>query len=106
VRRAALVLALTLAGGCTSQQLADDEAKIREALVGISRGADWLVAHKVEVDAAFDVSIEAAKSNPTLRAKLQSAKDHYDAGDVAYAEGYVNLGVALVTPTPPTTAPK
>ena len=105
--RIAAVLAVTLAG-CTAQQLADDEARAHAALVSIAQGADWLVAHKAEVDAALDVSIAAAKSNPTLQAKLQGAKDHFDAGDVAYASGYIALGAAAFAPAAPvvSTAPK
>ena len=94
----ALLASLVLGGltGCTSAQIAKDEATLNTGLVKANAALTWAVGHESELLAGISDAAALDPTNKTLQAGAAKAKALVASGDITAAQT-VFAGVIAVT---------
>lgn len=95
----AVALMIITASGCSSEQLARDEAVLNQGLSKIERGINWAEANPAIVGAALDEAAKLGAGNPHVEQAIAKGRAALANGDAASVLGYLHAAVILTTPT-------
>lgn len=98
---AALVLLLS---GCSSQQLAKDEAFVNAELVKAEAAVTWATGHEPQILNALDTVLAVDPTNKTLQATVAKGKALMQSGAIDKAHAVLAGAIQVTTPVAGVTA--